>query len=298
MTRGFNISSWIDAKTATRFIKDIILMGATHVRYNLSVVSDVVLQDEEEYQRWLVECIDKIRTITESLEADGFYIKFIIDLHSPFGGIAYTLRRPAHTILMSRYHRRRWYAHLRLIVKALKHNPYVWAFEPINEPIITTRRKYERVMGGAVRRLRSITRKRILYPCPGVGPREMRLVEPVAARNIIYTCHMYSPYEFTHAGIGAPIPTNPLEYINKFKVKQFLRPVVRFMQEHKKPVIIGEIGCSTYVGAVAQREYFKLVLEECERQNLGWLVYPYDPTANIWNYQGSDALGTIRSYLP
>lgn len=112
------------------------------------------------------------------------------------------------------------------------------------------------------------------------------VLEPVSDTSVLYSVHMYEPYEFTNrrANQGrfkypGPVEVGdakrPIEW-SAVELEHFLKPVTEWARRHRVPanrILVGEFGCDrTMPGA---REYLGDLLDIFERQRWHWAFYAY-----------------------
>lgn len=110
--------------------------------------------------------------------------------------------------------------------------------------------------------------------------------------NLIYSFHMYEPYNFTTFRINknkfAYPGTIPIEEINaEFKLnkkglKEFLNPVIEWTEKNNIPatqIWVGEFGCSRKI--IGAEKYLADLIELFNEQNWHWSFYAF--REDVWD---------------
>ena len=112
------------------------------------------------------------------------------------------------------------------------------------------------------------------------------ILEPVNDAGVLYSVHMYEPYEFTNlkSNQGRFKYPGPVEVgeakqrieWNIAELEKFLQPVAAWAQRHRVPanrILVGEFGCNrTIPGA---KEYLGDLLSIFEKQLWHWAFYGF-----------------------
>ncbi len=112
------------------------------------------------------------------------------------------------------------------------------------------------------------------------------ILEPVNDAAVLYSVHMYEPYEFTNFKQNAgrfkypgPVEVGDskqrIEW-NIAELEKFLQPVVDWAQRHRVPpnrILVGEFGCNRTVPGA--KEYLGDLLTIFEKQRWHWAFYGF-----------------------
>lgn len=112
------------------------------------------------------------------------------------------------------------------------------------------------------------------------------ILEPVHDAGVLYSVHMYEPYEFTNlksnggrfkypGSVEVGAAKQRIEW-NIAELEKFLQPVADWAQRHRVPrsrILVGEFGCNrTIPGA---KEYLGDLLTIFEKQRWHWAFYGF-----------------------
>jgi len=139
-------------------------------------------------------------------------------------------------------------------------------------------------------------------------------LKPVDVSGVVYSIHMYLPYEFTHQGIDLPVnmpyPGNYYGYYwNKDLLRLVFKPVLDFQKKYGVEIYIGEFSAVRYAPGNSAYLYLKDVIELFEEYSWNWTYHAFRQ-ADIWSLElgndyynktpvagGTDRLNLIRSYF-
>lgn len=129
-------------------------------------------------------------------------------------------------------------------------------------------------------------------------------LKPLDDENIIYSFHMYEPYEFTTKRMNKDrfsysnsIPIDGLAkdfQLKKEGLSNFLKPINRWSEKHQIPsnrIWVGEFGCNRHINGV--EEYLQDLISIFNEYQWHWSFYAY--REDTW--EGMDyELGTARVF--
>ncbi len=186
------------------------------------------------------------------------------------------------------------------VVRRLKDEPLVVAWEPINEPHNGTARQVADWYRTVVPRIRTID---ALRPVVVAGtdyswPKNLTDDLLVPGGNAIYAFHFYAPWEYTHAKDTPPKPY-PGTWGRDWLAKQ-MEPAKAFADRHQVPVWCGEWG--TFTRSPGHEAWLRDVATLLERNALHWTHWAWcakgkDPGSDDSfdvNRQKTGILGIMR----
>lgn len=145
--------------------------------------------------------------------------------------------------------------------------------------------EFNRRMVAAIRRVDTNTRVILDAAIYAAAP-AFAIMEPVNDAGVLYSVHMYEPYEFTNLKQNAgrfkyPGPVEvgearrPIEW-NAAELEKFLQPVTDWARRHQIPanrILVGEFGCNRMVPGA--KEYLNDLVAVFEKQRWHWAFYAY-----------------------
>jgi hypothetical protein len=110
------------------------------------------------------------------------------------------------------------------------------------------------------------------------SPDRFCCLQPQSDRNVLYSFHMYEPYEYTTFRLnkGRFFYPSPRGQRNPEGLRQLLAPVVQWQREHAIPanrVFAGEFGCDRGVPGAAA--YLDDLIEILNGQGWHWAFYAF-----------------------
>lgn len=112
-------------------------------------------------------------------------------------------------------------------------------------------------------------------------PWAIRYLTPITDPRILYSFHMYEPYEYTTKRINNGQYQYPgfdsfSTYWNEDSIKQFLQPISDWQMQYQIPssqILVGEFGCArTSEGA---NRYLESLIRSFDTQNWHWAFYSF-----------------------
>lgn len=180
------------------------------------------------------------------------------------------------------------FAHLwSVLAKRYRHlNPDQYFFELLNEPSpMLPLDSLNILFRAAIDSIRQHTIEHTIIVSPHLASWGMAYDTylPLPDTNLIYTWHCYDPLNFTHQGLVWNQPFFPAgirfpDSNNYFE--QFLyygtESVVRWKNEHNKPVFLGEFGVSRYADSASLCHWLEYI---------GNIIYMHEISWCYWDWQ-------------
>ena len=187
----------------------------------------------------------------------------------------------------------------KLIASRYKNSTAVWAYDLVNEPIISKQYPYNysypidnsilrwpelaEVLVKAIREVDPI--KAIIIESLNYGV-DLDDIKPIDASipNIIYSVHMYQPGKLTgQFGPETPIIKYPGTidgvYYDKAKLKEILAPLKAYQDKYRVPIYIGEFSCVRWAPNNSAYNYIRDCIEIFEEYNWDYDYYSF----RSWN---------------
>lgn len=221
--------------------------------------------DPAKYEAWLRPKLDEFAAVLDQARQLG--LKVILDLHFPPGGRYEdgTLRILMDDALQD-YFMNVW-TH---IAQRFKGHPALWAYDIMNEPVQKQPSppgllNWFDLQAETARRIRAIdpTTAILIASDDWDSPGAFDWLRPVDVSNVIYTVHMYWPYEYTHQGtdgrtwnkdadkIAYPGTFNTLP-LNKTALASHLWPVRNFQLTYGARIFVGEFSVARWAPGAAK----------------------------------------------
>jgi hypothetical protein len=191
------------------------------------------------------------------------------------------------------------------------------AFELLNELTVGSKDSWNKLAGETVAEIRALnkTRKIIIGGLSFNSVNSLKDIEVLDDENVIYTFHMYEPFEFTHQkGVlqqatcfynrEMPYPCGDVERYRHFKrevrgvdnayanyteigydfIKDFLAPAKEFIKNNPNAILwCGEFGTIRHANLEWRINWFKDVLRFFKENEIPYSVWNYLSTPNDGN---------------
>ena len=281
-------------------VADLAALGATVIRYQLNGMSDYLRQNGREEQYDHSDISEKLAIwdewLSKGLErfdqaicwARKHKMRLVLDLHAPPGdrGLAYSRES-------SMFFDRQLADHFvetwrKMAIRYRGNSDVIFGYDLVNEPL----QRHEALPGcsnmelqkRAADAIRAVDRETtIIVECGEFGnPEGFKGLKPIGLPNVIYSCHMYRPHQYTHQSV----PTNEasvaslLSYpspnrrfgggkqfpLSKDGLRGYLGPVREFQLKYGARIFIGEFSAPNYAPGA------DLYMEDCINlfNEFGW----------------------------
>ncbi len=252
--------------------------------------------DPATYEAWLkaeLEDLQKALDLARELE-----MRVLVDLHSPPGG-----RLPDGTLRMvlDRFLGQYFVDIWRRIAQRFRDHPALWAYDLMNEPVqkrpsppgVLDWWGLQEAAAQAVRAEDPHTPILIAVD-DWDSPAAFAWMRPVDVSRVIYTVHVYWPYEYTHQGLegdwseqeAIPYPGifqgRPLD---RAAVARQLQPVRDFQKAYRVHIFVGEFSVVRYAPGAAQ--YLADCLSLFEEYGWDWTYHAFRESSE-WDLEHAD----------
>ncbi|HBY61536.1 MAG TPA: glycosyl hydrolase family 5, partial [Solibacterales bacterium] len=189
------------------------------------------------------------------------------------------------------------------LAAAVKGHPAVCALNVLNEPHPRPEggdlNAFNRAMLEAIRS--NDERVPVVLECAQFAdPQAITPLAPVADANVLYSVHMYEPYEYTawrkHRGklkYPGPIPAaegGPVEEVSVHWLDRYFEPLREWTRRHgmgPDRVLVGEFGCDRRNAGAPQ--YLADLIRIFDRERWHWLFYAFrEDTWDAMNYEAGN----------
>jgi endoglucanase len=191
-----------------------------------------------------------------------------------------------------------------------KDNDTVLGFDPVNEPNIldslkpgvdpsrvevakqmtagewtfpkewrNTPRDYYQLMMTIATSVNAIDPSKMIF-VEGFGllgnPVNYHWMEPISAKNIVYSFHFYVPHNFSHNGInGSKVSDASYASAKKGRLEDAISPVLAFAKAHQATFFVGEIGLSPYTEGHGAGAWLTDAIGMFEANQWPWAYWAY-----------------------
>jgi hypothetical protein len=258
-----------------------------------SVPSDPAL-----YEKWLRPKLDELAVVLDQAQKLG--IRVIIDLHYPPGGrLADGTLRMVMEKPLQQYFILIWQE----IAVRFKGHPALWAYDIMNEPLQNRPSPpgcsdWFDLQAAAAQAVRQIDPDTAILIAADQwdSPEAFAWMRPVNVPNVIYTVHMYWPYEYTHQGVdGRPwkVEADKPAYPGHFNGRPFdrdalarrLQPVREFQLAYGARIFVGEFSVARWAPGAAS--YLADEISLFEEYGWDWTYHAFRELT-AWNLEDSD----------
>ena len=163
-----------------------------------------------------------------------------------------------HRIFMEDFWLNKFLATWGKIARRYQHNPTVWGYDLLNEPVQVTSAKvdYLKAQYLAAKEIRTVDPEKpiIVSANDWSSPDAFSYLKPLPLKNIFYQVHMYVPGSYTHQGVGEglknmlagkilsyPGKIDGIDY-NRDVLRDVLQPVRQFQKKYGAKIYAGEFS--------------------------------------------------------
>ncbi|MCY3022127.1 MAG: cellulase family glycosylhydrolase [Planctomycetota bacterium] len=282
---------------------------ANHVRWQLCwngfPRSPADKGDLDAYDKWLegvLSHVDKLLPVCEELG-----VLVLVDLHTPPGG-----RDDANDcrLFQEKRFQDKFLELWDKIARRYKGNKAVWGYDLVNEPVeglvaegLMDWQALAEKTAGLVRAI-DPDRAIVIEPAPWGGPDSLGNLEPLSVPGVVYSVHMYAPFQFTHQGVY----NNPvgIEYPgeiagkkwDKEQVRRALKPALDFQRDYGVHMYIGEFSAIRWAPNDGACTYLRDVIDIMEEYGWDWAYHAFREWDGWSVEHGTDKKVNARSPTP
>jgi len=239
---------------------------------------------QEEYDAWLEGALKKLDSLLPVCERYG--IKVVVDLHTTPGGRDSGTRQ--NRIFSSAAEQARFIQVWNKLVARYAASGAVWGYDLANEPVegaVTPGlMNWQQLATQVATNIRKVdgTRAIIVAASKNNNLSAADFVTlPASIPNVVYTVHMYQPWDFTSQGISPN--TKSFRYpgiVNgriwdKAKLKQVLQPVVDLQRRTGAPIYVGEFSAVRWAAGGSAYPYLRDVIDIFESYGWDWTYHAF-----------------------
>ncbi|MCS7306845.1 MAG: glycoside hydrolase family 5 protein [Thermoguttaceae bacterium] len=235
-----------------------------------------------EYEAWLESALKHLDHLLPVCRELG--IKVCIDMHTPPGG-----RDPdgVYRMFRQKEFQDAFMGLWEKMARRYRDQPAVWGYDLVNEPTEALTPEglldWQQLAERTARRIRQIdpVHAIIIEPTPWGSPEGLDWLEPVDVPGVVYSVHMYIPFQFTHQGIhGNPAGVAYPGFVagrhwDKQALREALQPVIQFQKDYQVPIYIGEFSAIRWAPGKSAYNYLRDVIEIFEEYGWHWAYHAF-----------------------
>jgi endoglucanase len=262
------------------------------------------------YQQWLQSELKRLDAALPLCEKYGLLV--VVDLHSPPGGHLNIAGYAGsdHGLFTDAACQRKFVEVWQEMARKYKGVKAIWAYDLANEPVEPP--AAERLAGWqdlaerAARAIRAIDPQRtiIVEPAQGNVPEAFKELRPLTVSNVVYSPHMYLPFEFTHQGVfGRPTGYRYPGDIGgkmwgKAELEAALQPAIDFQRKYGVRMYVGEFSAIRWAPDGSACRYLKDLIDIFEAHGWDWTYHSFREWDGWSAEHGSDRNDHQRSRTP
>lgn len=283
--RGVMISPDVNAS-------DLQYLGQT---WNVNIIrwqlrwksaTDIRTATPEQYHAWLESSLQKLDNLLPV--CDKYGIRVLIDLHSTPGGFNSS---DDMLILKDTKYQTQFLNTWTNIASRYANNKVVWGYDLANEPngynLPAGVMSWSQLATAAAQNIRKVdTVHTIVVEPRGYGaPAGFKFKDfvplPSSISNVVYSVHMYLPWNFASQGVGGN--KNILKYpgiidkvmFDKEQLRRELQPVVDFQSKYGVRIFVGEFSAVRWAPEGSAYNYLKDVIDIFESNGWDWTYHAF-----------------------
>lgn len=293
--RGVMVNSAAIAEADVRFLKES--WNVNMVRWPLSWQdwnSPANTASPEEYDAWLETALKGLDRALPLFEKYG--IKVLVDLHTAPGGRSQS--RESRMFEDPRFQAQFIQVWNRIAARYAS-SPVVWGYDIANEPIQGTVASgllnWQALATRVSQNIRAIdTRHTLVVAASNYNSFKELLPLSQPVDNVVYTFHMYQPWDFT--GQGIPPNRDVFKYPgvirgkmwDKAQLRRVLQPVVDFQRRYGARVMVGEFSAVRWAPGGSSYVWLKDSIDIFEQNGWDWVYHAFREY-NGWSVEHTES---------
>jgi aryl-phospho-beta-D-glucosidase BglC (GH1 family) len=229
------------------------------------------------YEAWLETILEHLDSLLPVFREIG--IKVLLDLHTPPGGRDQNDKWP---LFYNKQFQDAFLAVWEKMANRYKNETQIMGYDIVNEPddrdLAPGLMSWRDLAIVAIQRIRAIDSQHtiIFEASPGATAATLRNFEPLPFDNIIYSFHMYDPYQFVYQNVFNNV--TPIYYPgiiagqmwNKDQLRADLQLTVDWQKRHNVSIHIGEFSAIRWAPGNSTCNYLNDVIELFEENGWNW----------------------------
>ena len=252
-----------------------------------------------EYDAWLDGELGKLDRLLPNCAQFG--LRVVIDLHSPPGGTRTVSGYIGSDsgLFTNKAAQGKFVQVWQKMAQRYRDNSTIWGFDLANEPVEEGPGDdcddWQTLATRAAQSIRALDEHHaiIVEPSPWGSPASIRNLAPLPVEGIVYSVHMYVPFEFTHQGIYGN--ASGLNYpgilkgrpLDKAVLRRTFAPVLEFQRKNNVHIYIGEFSAIRWAPGAAH--YLRDCIDLLEENGWDWSYHAFREWQGWSVEHGSDA---------
>lgn len=264
----------------------------------------------ESYMTWLNSVLDHIGRMMPLCRELG--LKVVIDLHTLPGGLTLDKTGGTDNRLFKDNNWQEAFQKIWIqIAQQFKNEPAVWAYDLANEPVegsvpqgVMTWHQLATATAQAIRKI-DTSHAIVVEGIAGAEPIGLPMIEPIQVSGVVYSIHVYNPFQFTHQAIweeGPGTVNYPGEIAGQYWDKQMLRRclqmIMDWQRQYKTHIYVGEFSAIRWAPNESAYNYLKDCIELFEELGWDWTYHAFREFDGWSVEHTADRNNTNRSETP
>ena len=247
--------------------------------------------DVPAYEAWLETALEHLDSLLPFFRQVG--IKVLLDLHTPPGGRDPNDKWP---LFYNQTFQDAFLVVWEKMANRYKNETQIMGYDLVNEPddrdLAPGLKNWRDLAIAAIERIRPIDSLHpiVLETSPVSGPSTLPNFDPLPYDNMIYSFHMYEPYQFVFQNVYNNV--TPIYYPgvidgqmwNKDQLRVVLQPTLDWQKRHNASIHVGEFSAVRWAPGNSTCNYLNDVIELFEEFGWNWDYHAFRESQD-WNVE-------------
>jgi hypothetical protein len=258
--------------------------NANLIRWQLNWVGDDPADNAtvSEYVAWLDTALKQFDAMLPVLRQ--LNLNIVLDLHTPPGGGNW---QTFYRLFTEKQFQDCFLSVWEMMANKYKNESHIIGYDILNEPddhsLLPGLMNWRELAISVVQRIRVIDSQHtiICEASPLAVSNTLPNFEPLPFDNIIYSFHMYEPYDFTYQNLNFNV--TPIYYPgpirgtmwNKEKLRSLLQPNVEWQKVHNVSIYVGEFSAIRWAPGNSTANYLNDLIELYEEFGWDWTYHAF-----------------------
>lgn len=282
--RGTMVSNRITVKDLTYLADE---WKVNLIRFPIGTEASIDINSPN-FDAVLQQDIQHLDSLLPFCQEYGIYV--VLDLHNLSKGI-----------FESSLAEKKFVSTWEILAEKYRSSTIVMGYDIANEPSLhdIESDKWQLIAEKTAKAIRSIDPSTAIIIQPhnsSNNPEGFKYFEPIDVTNVVYSLHVYVPYEFTHQFVSPETNTAfeyPGEcigyYWDKDLLKKALAPALNFQERYNVPLYVGEFSAVRFAPNGSAYRYLVDCIEIFEEYGWDWTYHAFRE-ASCWSVEHNEAL--------